>query len=156
MADAVLGGWQLNGIITMSTGCPLRPSASNTTQAGNGYLRPNNDHESVKLSGSVVEHLDRYFDTSVFSRPEPFTFGITGRLLTDIRCLGMTNWDSSVFRNFSLGEPLALQVRGEFFYFTNAPVFASPNTAVNNRNFGRITSQANAPRQIRLGVKLLW
>ena len=68
----------------------------------------------------------------------------------------MTNWDFSVFRNFSSGEPLALQVRGEFFYFPNAPVFASPNTAVNNRNPGRITSQANAPRQIQLGVKLLW
>lgn len=61
-----------------------------------------------------------------------------------------------LFKNFSLTEQPAVQVRGEFFNFTNIPVFGSPNTAVNDRNFGRITSQANAPRQIQLGVKLIW
>ena len=151
VADAVLGGWQLNGIITLSTGFPLRPTAANTARAGNGYLRPNNNGSSGKLSGPVVERLDRYFDTSVFSQPEPFTFGNTGRLLPDIRRPAMTNWDFSVFKNFTLAEQLALQVRGEFFNFTNTPVFGSPNTAVSNRNSGRITSQANAPARSSWG-----
>ena len=156
VTDAVLGGWQLNGIVTLSTGFPLRPTAANTARAGNGYLRPNNNGQSAKLSGAVVERLDRYFDTSVFSQPEPFTFGNAGRLIPDVRRPALTNWDFSVFKNFALTEALSLQVRGEFFNFTNTPVFASPNTAVNNRNFGRITRQANAPRQIQFGLKLLW
>ena len=156
VADAVLGGWQLNGIITLSTGFPLRPTAANTARAGNGYLRPDNNGQSAKLSGPVVDRLDRYFDTSVFSQPEPFTFGNTGRFLPDVRRPSTTNWDFSIFKNFSMTEKLGLQVRGEFFNVTNTPVFGSPNTAVNNRNFGRITSQANAPRQIQLGLKLLW
>ncbi len=156
VADAVLGGWQLNGIITLSTGFPLRPTAANTARAGNGYLRPNNNGQSAKLGGAVVDRLDKYFDTAVFSQPEPFTFGNTGRLLPDVRRPTLTNWDFSVFKNFALTEALGLQVRGEFFNLTNTPVFASPNTAVNNRNFGRITRQANAPRQIQFGLKLLW
>ena len=155
-AQAILGGWQANGIITLSTGFPLRPTAANTARAGNGYLRPDNNGQSAKLSGPVVDRLDRYFDTDVFSQPEPFTFGNTGRFLPDVRRPATTNWDFSVFKNFSVTEVLRLQVRAEFFNFTNTPVFASPNTAVNNRNFGRITRQANAPRQIQFGLKLLW
>ncbi len=155
-ANAVLGGWQLNGIVTFSTGFPLRPTAANTARAGNGYLRPNNDGRSAKLSGPAAERLDEYFDTSVFSQPEPFTFGNTGRLLPDVRRPATRNWDFSLFKHFNLTEDLRLQFRAEFFNFTNTPVFAGPNTAVNNRNFGRITAQANAPRQIQFGLKLLW
>ena len=68
----------------------------------------------------------------------------------------MTNGDRSVSKHFALTESLGLQVRGEFFNFTDTPVFASPNTAVSNRNFGRISSQSNVPRQIHVGLKLLW
>ena len=154
--DAVLGGWQVNGITTLATGFPLRLTAANSAQAGNGYLRPNNNGQSGELSGPVVDRLEEYFDTSVFSQPEPFTFGNTGRYLPGIRRPMTKNWDFSVFKNFALTEALRLQCRGEFFNFTNTPQFAAPNMAVNNRNFGRITGQANTPRQIQFGLKLLW
>lgn len=103
-------------------GIPAATHYREHCRAGNGYLRPNNNRKRGRLSASVVERLDRYFDTSVFSQPVPCTFGNTGRLLPDIRRPGVTNWDFSVFKNFSVGQQLALQVRGEFFHFTNAPV----------------------------------
>lgn len=70
-------------------------------------------------------------------------------------CSITKNWDFSAFKHFGLTED-ALQFRAEFFNFINTPVFGGPNTSVNNRNFGRITAQANAPRQIQFGLKLLW
>ena len=154
--DALLGGRQLNGIITLSTGFPVQPTATNTARAGNGCLRPDNNGQSGILSGPMADRLDRHFDTTVFSQPEPFMFGNDGRFLPDIRHPPMTNWDFSLCKNFSLKKQLALQVRAEFFNFTNTPVFGSPNTAMNKRDFSRITSRANSPRQIHLGVKLLW
>ena len=154
--DAVLGGWQLNGIVTLTTGYPLRLTTSNTASAGNGYLRPNNNGQSAKKTGPVVNRLDEYFDTSVFSQPEPFTFGNTGRLLPDVRRPSTKNWDFSLFKHFNLTETLRLQFRAELFNFTNTPQFAAPNMARNNNNFGRITSQANSPRQIQFGLKLIW
>jgi hypothetical protein len=156
VTNAILGGWQLNGIVTMGTGYPLRLTAANTAQAGNGYLRPNNNGQSAKMSGPVADRLEEYFDTSVFSQPEPFTFGNAGRYLPDVRQPGPRNWDFSLFKNFDVREDLRLQFRAEMFNFTNTPVFAAPNVAINNNNFGRITGQANSPRQIQFGLKLLW
>jgi hypothetical protein len=108
------------------------------------------------MSGPAVDRLEEYFDTSVFSQPEPFTFGNVGRYLPDVRQPGTKNWDFSLFKNFDLREDLRLQFRAEMFNFTNTPVFGAPNVALNNNNFGRITGQANSPRQIQFGLKLLW
>jgi hypothetical protein len=35
-------------------------------------------------------------------------------------------------------------------------LFGSPNTTLNCASVGQVTSQANAPRQMQFGVKMLW
>jgi hypothetical protein len=35
-------------------------------------------------------------------------------------------------------------------------MFGLPNTAFGDRNFGRITSQNNDPRQVQLGLRLVF
>ena len=154
--DAIAGGWQVNGIITISGGYPLRLTTSNTSQSFSRVLRPNNNGTSAELSGPVNERLEEFFDTSVFSQPEPYSFGDTGRYLPDVRAPGVATWDFSLFKNFTLTEKTRLQVRAEFFNFTNTPNFRAPNTSFNSNQFGRITSQANIPRQTQLGLKLLF
>jgi hypothetical protein len=51
---------------------------------------------------------------------------------------------------------MSLQFRAESFNLTNRPVFGGPNASVNSSSFGVITSQANAPRQMELALKLLF
>jgi len=34
--------------------------------------------------------------------------------------------------------------------------FSAPNTSVTSTSFGVISGQANAPRQLQFGLKLLW
>jgi hypothetical protein len=51
---------------------------------------------------------------------------------------------------------MRIQLRGEFLNGFNTPRFGSPNTSVTNAAFGSITSQANAPRQTQVGLKILW
>jgi hypothetical protein len=154
--DAFFGGWQVNGIITFNSGYPLRITTSNTSQSFSSTLRPNNNGQSAKLTGRIQDRLDQFFDTSVFSQPEPYTFGNTGRYLPDVRRPRVSNWDFSLFKNIRVTEKMALQFRAEFFNFTNTPNFGTPNMALNNRNFGRITSQSNIPRQTQFGLKLLF
>jgi hypothetical protein len=72
--DLLVGSWQVNGITTFSTGTPIGISASNTAGIFSMVTRPNNKGRSAKLNGPVHERLERYFDTTVFSRPAPFTF----------------------------------------------------------------------------------
>ncbi len=126
LADAILGGWQTNGIVTVQGGQPLTITTQDTSNSGGAGLRPHNNGQSAKLSGSVHERLNRYFNTSLFSQPAPFMFGNTGRTLPDVRGPGTNAIDLSLFKNFKLTERASVQFRAEAFNFTNTPNFGSP------------------------------
>ncbi|HEU0005467.1 MAG TPA: TonB-dependent receptor [Terriglobia bacterium] len=155
-ANWLLGGWQMNGITTFQTGTPLSISASNTAGLFNPTIRANNNGTSGLKTGPVHERLDAYFDKSVFSQPAAFTFGNMSTRLPDIRNDGIKNFDLSLFKDFQATEQIRVQFRAEFLNTFNTPRFGSPETNVTNSSFGRITSQANAPRQVQFGLKLLW
>jgi len=156
IAQAVLGGWQVNGIITYQSGLPLRLTANNTAGILGVMTLPNNNGQSGKLTGPVQDRLGKYFDTSVFSQPAPFTFGNHSVYSPDSRSDGTANWDLSVFKEFDVTEKLKSQFRAEFFNAFNTPQFGNPNLSVTSSSFGRVTSQANSPRQIQFGLKFRW
>ena len=91
----------------------------------------------------------------MFSQPDPFTFGTTGRTLPDVREPGVANFDFSVQKNVSLAERLRMQFRGELFNIFNTPQFGRPGTTFGTPQFGVISSQANSPRQIQFVRSLL-
>ena len=65
---------------------------------------------------------------------------------------GRWNADAAVSKRFG-----GFQFRAEIFNVFNKAQFNNPSLDLNNsRAFGVITGQANAPRQLQLGVKLLW
>ena len=161
-ADFVLGGWQVNGIWTLARGTPLIlvNAQDNSGALGSpglaepGTQRPNNSGQTAKRSGPIVDRLDEYFATSVFSQPEPFTFGNVARTMPDVRRPGVVQIDFSVFKDFSVTERLGVQFRTEFFNLTNTPIFGAPNTRFGTGAFGVIGRQANTPRQIQLALRL--
>jgi len=61
-----------------------------------------------------------------------------------------------MFKEFSIREGWRLQFRSEFLNAFNTVRFSAPNTNVASNQFGLINSQANSPRQIQFGLKLLW
>jgi len=154
--DALLGGWQVNGIVSAQSGQPLNLTTQNTSRAGNALLRPNNNGRSARLTGPVQPRLSRYFDTTAFSQPAPFTFGNTGRTLPDVRGPGLRSWDFSLFKNFHVVEGVSVQFRAEAFNLSNTPAFGFPNMVASAPQFGVINSQANDPRQVQFGLKLLF
>ncbi len=156
LADLAIGGWQVNGIATFSAGTPLGISATNNAGIFNMAIRANSNGRSGKLEGPVQERLSAYFDRTVYSQPAAFTFGNMGPRLPDVRTDGIYNWDLSVFKNFRIVERVSAQFRAEFLNAFNTPRFSGPNTSVTSSSFGAITSQANAPRQIQFGLKVLF
>jgi hypothetical protein len=156
LVNALLGGWTIAGITTLQRGRPLALStATNNTNSYGGGSRPNNNGQSAYLDSSQ-RTLTRWFNTAVFSQPDPFTFGNTGRLLPDVREAGIRNFDFSTQKNITLTEKLRAQFRGELFNIFNTPQFGRPGTSLGNPTFGVISSQANSPRQIQFGLKLLF
>ncbi|HEY1340153.1 MAG TPA: hypothetical protein VGF59_21730, partial [Bryobacteraceae bacterium] len=155
--DAMAGGWQVNGIYTFQTGFPISVTTQNScTNCGINTLRPNNNGHSATLSGPISQRLNKYFDTSVFSQPAPFTFGNTGRTLPDVRAPSGENIDLSVFKSFRPIERLTAEFRAEAFNLLNQVVFGMPTTVLSSNQFGVISSQANSPRQIQFALKLLF
>ena len=175
-ASAIVGGWQLNTIISYYGGTPLDVfSGANPNYLGlratpsNGGFRPN------LVSGQPI-YLDtgdptNYLNPAAFSLPAPGTFGNLSRGL--VRQPSLTNVDFSLNKNFALTERTRLQFRAEFFNLLNHPGFNGfANTAfdINNRlnaqgdpipgfvvtprgGFGVLNSD-RGPRNIQFGLKL--
>jgi hypothetical protein len=66
------------------------------------------------------------------------------------------NLDLSMSKSFSLGEARSLQLRGEFFNALNHPNMGDPGTTLGTASFGRVTSTVGDPRDIQLGLKLIF
>jgi hypothetical protein len=153
--DAIIGGWQFNGITNFQSGTPLTITANNTAGLFNPLTRPNTNGKDPRLGGKVDERLNKYFDTSVYSQPAAFTFGNVGPTV-NIRNDGVRSFDLSLFKQFAPTEKMRVQFRVEALNAFNTPRFGSPTTSVTSNTFGQITSQANSPRQLQFGLKLLW
>ena len=159
--DFVVGGWQTSGILTFRSGLPLNILAGNnntlgSTNAGNQTQRADNNGTSAFIGGPVEDRLNKFFDTSVFSQPAAYTFGNVGRTLPDVRGPGARNLDLALFKSFRFREKLTAQFRGEAFNATNTVKFSNPNVTRSSNQFGIISNQANSPRQMQVGLKLLF
>ena len=152
--NAVIGGWQLDSIVTMQTGVPVVVTGANNNLA----TRPNSTGKSAKLSDPTA---DRWFDTSAFVNPASYTYGNLGRVLPDVRNPGIVQVDLSIIKNWRIKERGNLQFRAESFNVANhvnlglASATFSPgaNGLNSSGTFGTITT-ARSPRNIQLGMKL--
>ena len=157
LTDALLGGWQLNGIVTFQSGQPLIiENSSNNAGAFSDNQRPNiSGDPTLPSNRETDEKLARWFDTSVFSQPAAFTFGNAPRVLST-RSDGINETDMSLFKNFRMWEGVQLQFRAEFFNATNTPRWGLPNQSFGSGNFGRVTSTRGSARQTQFGLKILF
>jgi hypothetical protein len=156
VANAPFGGWQTNGILTISKGLPLRNPglSSNTCFCFGGSQRPDSTGVSPELrSGQTI---DRWFDTAQITVPAAFTFGTLGRTIHSVRGDNARNLDFSLFKMFRPVERVTVQFRAEAFNITNSPLFAAPNVTVGSPLFSVVTGQENDPRQLQLGLKILF
>ncbi len=154
--NALIENWQLNAIVTLSVGLPLYnfTESTSTCFCFGGTQRPNYNGANVSLGSA--QSVNKWFNTAAFSQAAPFTFGNLGRTLTAVRADSAHNVDFSMFKSFKPVERLSIEFRAEAFNLTNTPIFSEPNTTFGSANFGVVTSQENTPRQIQLGLKLLF
>jgi len=160
--DFVLGGWSVSGQATFVTGFPVWLASTGNSGVFSSRLRPNSTGVSAKLEGDVQSRMNRYFDTSQFTVPAPFTFGNVARTLPDVRAPGRRNYDLAVSKTFIIREPIAVLFRAESFNITNTPYFggvnrpgANPGNSLGSGNFGFI-EDATGERQVQFSLKVLW
>lgn len=158
-ADAILGGWQTNGIWTYEGGFPIGITLSGGGQAlpTYGSQRPNVVGTLERNTGS--DWLDNYFTNAdqALVTPPINTVSNAPRVEPNVRAPGMANAGLSVFKEFSLNvlrEGMHLEFRAEAANAFNHPQFSAPHSSFGSGSFGKITSQHNSPREVQLALKL--
>jgi hypothetical protein len=142
LLDLLIGGWTVSGIGTYQSGLPViisRPSVVTGQEAPLDDPTP-----------------ERWFNTAAFANAAPFTFGNVSRTLPNVRTDALRNVDVTLGKYIPLAGRARLQVRADAFNVFNKTRFGAPNGTITSAAFGTVTTQANAPREIQLGVKLYW
>ncbi len=157
--DAILGGWQTNGIIRVDNGRPIIPTLLNVTNIPTWGQRPELLAPLKRASGSIDSLVDNgYFaNPGALAQTDPFTLGSAPRTITSVRQPGSRNVSMSLFKEFALSrirEGMRLEFRAESFNTFNHPQFAGPSALVGDSNFGFITSTISSARELQLALKL--
>lgn len=153
VANAALGGWDMNFIFTAQTGLPFTPQLA-TSVSNAGGSRPNFLRDPRLSNPDPALWFDASLGTpnAAWGVPVVYTFGNAGRNI--LRGPGRVNLDYSLFKDFSPTEKMHLQFRAEVFNILNTPQFDLPNSSVGNRNAGVISAVVGTPRQFQLGMRL--
>jgi hypothetical protein len=155
LAGAVLGGWQLSGILALHSGLPVNVlSGVDNSLTGLGNDRPNVVGDAGLPGGrSHSEEIARYFNVAAFAQNGKGTFGNAGRNI--LRGPGLKNVDLSLVKSFRIRESLKAQIRGESFNAFNFVNLQNPAANLTAATFGRILS-AGSPRIYQLAMKVQW
>ncbi len=163
--DALVGGWQASGIVSLLSGQPLNiryPDASGIVSdnqpesfLGAPSLRPNliNGSIGVLAPESERSYLNYFNRANLALPPATAPFGNLGR--NPAYGFALYQTDFVLAKNFAMTEGTRLQFRGEFYNLFNTTNFLAPQVNVAAANFGRSTSTAD-PRYIQLALKFIF
>jgi len=158
-ANAVLGGWEVDGLAQAQSGNPFNPTVGfdNAHLLGNGDegQRPN-----LILTGQpiITGNPRQYFNPLAFSLPPSGFYGNLGRNV--FTGPGLVMVSLALERDFLKVEKRALRLRVEGFNVANHPNFQIPSgiglfdsTGARLGTAGQITATTTSSRQLQLSAR---
>jgi hypothetical protein len=163
-ASGLTNGWQLNALVTYTTGSPVNITA------GTNVSGTSEGKDRVDLAGDPFANVPvltntravQYFNPAAFAKPAAGTFGNLGR--DAIYGPGFGSVDFSVFKKIPISERIAGQFRVEIFNLLNRTNWANPTATLTSATFGELTQTRNGasapglgfgePRNIQLALKV--
>lgn len=151
--DALIGGWSLNGIVTLQTGFPISIAAWDL----NGLLDTYGQRASV--SGQPIfpsgfhKSAQAWFNTKAFVQPAQGVFGNASKGI--VPGPGSENLDLSLFKSFNITERARFQFRVETFNTFNHTNLGVPDYNEEDSAFGTINSAAPG-RILQLAGKVIF
>ena len=163
LLDALVGGWQLAGINTIFAGEPVTftytPGATfivsgiaQDFRGANNY-RPNVTCDPY-AQGSA-QTITNWFNKDCVSVPTDPSQPFGNAARNTVRGPNFKQFDLAASKQLALGGPTRVEFRFEAFNLFNHTNFRAPNGNRSSGAFGTITSTYD-PRQLQLGIKLLW
>ena len=161
-----IGGWQIAGIVNISSGQPMpriSVSTNNFRRGGFADLVGDINEGEQELNGRFF-----WFNPAAFAPPADGSFGNSGR--APFRQPSRHQWDITLSKNFRPTERVRMQFRADFINaFNQRQWLADPlsngidNTCttsvtsctVANDTFGALLN-TRAPREIQLGLRVVF
>jgi hypothetical protein len=154
VASQIVGGWQLTGIQQYQSGMPVQLTVNDTLPIFNQVLRPNLN-AGVPLTLDPANPLaNPWFNKAAFSIPGNNQFGDVARSLTQLRAPNSYSESFGLMKRIRIKERVTVTLRAEFFNAFNRTVFGAPASNLSAANFGFVSSQANAPRQGLMSLRI--
>jgi hypothetical protein len=178
----ILGNWGINGVLTYASGLPIGitsqyflPLYGNSNGRSTPYITSYTGWQPAWKNGSFDPTVDNFFvpycnsPTAACNGPFPHQgdlsnpqtgnlgFGNETRYNPKLRQFPNLNENLSIARSFPFKESLRLEFRAEAFNIFNRVRFGTGSLALQDQNFGHLTSSAdllNTPRQLQLALKL--
>ena len=172
VVSQIARGWRIAGVHSYASGYPL------TVFPGYGLPLFGGDNRITVLdykgwraptAGSSFDPLiDLWWDASKFNARPVDTVnelqGYKGGVLTAEfgnatvrnpyeRGSWFLNENISIARTFAV-QSTRVEFRFEAFNLLNRTIWGAPDSTITSANFGRVTSQANAPRQMQIGLRV--
>ncbi len=127
--DAIVGGWQVGGILSLHTGFPVTVTASDASGTLAGAARANCLFPAtVYGEQNAPQGGYLWFNPSAYAQPAEGTFGSCGN--GTLRGPGLASLDFDLQKSFRIGERQSVDVRGEFLNLTNTPILNGPNHGI--------------------------
>ena len=161
LANAIIGGWQTGSVSTYNSGSRLFVTTANNLPLFNSGLRPNILSSTVRSDISMGTYdpndasRNTYLLRSAFANPAAGQFGNSPRGLAT-RGPMTFNESFALIKNTKIGERVSHQLRMEIQNPFNRVVFGNPITDFTSAAFGRISSTQVGPRNIQVGMKLVF
>jgi hypothetical protein len=160
IANAVIGGWQMNAIYSKQTGQPLTVSCPVATSEFSCFA-PLKSGVDPYAGSRTIAHWLNY---QAFTQPAAVTqigqtdYSPLGGKPQQVRGPGLSNVDASIFKYFNVSDSVRLQFRAEAFDLTNTPAFAQPGSLnfTAPSTFAQITGTKNGPRRVQFALKLFY
>lgn len=163
VAGKLIGGWELNGLATASTGQPVNivmtRSAGDMPDGNRTNQRPDLV-AGVPIYPSGGQTIRNWFNLAAFKAPAKFTWGNAGRNIA--RGPGLYEIDLGLEKRTLLTEHTSVSFRTEAFNLFNHPIYGNPfNNISTPARFGQITTVLNSgvvgtgtPRRLQFMLRL--
>src|SRR5260370_32163897 len=125
VANGVVGGWEVSGILTMHTGFAMTVNNWGDPSGTGAWVTRTDCSSTISYPKTTISSGGiQWFNPSNFTGGAPGKFG--GCSNGKLRGPGLKNFDMGIKKDFSFGESRKLEFRSEFLNLTHTQILHAP------------------------------
>jgi hypothetical protein len=152
LADALIGGWTLNSILSLQSGMPVAVTQATNNNAFAGFALQRPNLVGTPNLAPALRTPGHFINAAAFATAPQFVIGTASR--NPARGPAYRDLDFALSKHTRLPGETDMEFRGEIFDILNTPEFSQPNGSFGSAAFGSITSTVTDPRVVQFAIRI--